>query len=86
MDTQKNLHLLHYLALYVGLSVILVLFIVFRHNYTTQLILAAVGSVYYMLWGIIHHVLEKRINRLLVLEYILFGLLAFVLVYTALNL
>jgi hypothetical protein len=85
MEIQKDAHLLHYLALFVGLAVISTFFIIFRYNYQTQVLLALIGSGYYTIWGILHHSFEKRLSRFVVLEYILFGLLAFLLIFTALN-
>lgn len=57
----------------------------FRSNKTAVLISSASVSVLYCLWGIIHHALEGRLNKTLVLEYASFALLTFVLLAFALS-
>jgi hypothetical protein len=79
-------HFLHYLILAVGLSLIFLLFFLFRYDVVIRLWLVVAGSAFYTFWGIIHHALEKRLTKVIALEYILFGLFAFLLLLTALNL
>jgi hypothetical protein len=83
--TNEEKHLLHYLTLFVGLVLFVILFIWFKYNFTAQLIVAASGSIYYVLWGIIHHAIENRLTRAVALEYILLGTFVFLLLFTALN-
>jgi hypothetical protein len=84
--TEQEKHILHYSLLALGLSVLSVFFVLFRFDTRAQLIMAALGSLYYVLWGIIHHALEKRLNRLTIFEYILFGALVFLLIFSVLSL
>lgn len=79
-------HLIHYLVLICGMFVYLLLMFRFQNMPVLQTILAGVGSTFYMLWGIIHHRLEGRLNRLVALEYILFGSFVFLLLLGVLNL
>ena len=84
MNSDK--HLTYYIVLFSGLIIFILLFLLFRYNSTVQIIVGALGSCFYIVWGIIHHVLEGRLTRQVALEYVLFGGLAFVLLLTALNL
>ena len=79
-------HLIHYLVLICGMFVYLLLMFRFQHMPSLQTALAGVGSVFYMLWGILHHHLEGRLNQLVALEYILFGSFIFLLLLGVLNL
>ena len=79
-------HLIHYLVLISGMFIYLLLMFRFQHMPILQTILAGIGSVFYMLWGIIHHHLEGRLNQLVALEYILFGSFIFLLLLGVLNL
>ena len=84
--SENEKHVLHYLVLIVGLVVTALVFFMFRYNTSLQSSIAGAGSLFYILWGIIHHALEKRLNKLVILEYFLLGSLVFILVYLALNL
>ena len=72
-------HLTHYLILIAGLGLLGFLFILFRFNETIQILVGAVGCIFYFFWGIFHHALEERVTKLVVFEYTAFGLLAFIL-------
>ena len=52
------------------------LFWYFRFNPFSLKIVATLGSFGYVTWGVIHHYLEKRLSRLVALEYIFVGLVA----------
>lgn len=85
-SNEQDRHLIHYFILLLGLAVFAVLFAVFNHLVFAQVIVAALGSLYYVLWGIIHHSIEGRLTSLIALEYILFGSLVFLLLFSALYL
>ncbi len=78
-------HLIEYMALLVAFSIFAFLFAYYRFNAGVLEILAGTASIFYILWGIIHHVIEGRLTRLIALEYFLFGSLAFVLLFTVIN-
>jgi len=78
-------HLTEYIILFIALFIFLVLFIVFRFDRSAQTIISGAGSIFYILWGIIHHAIRERISRTIVWEYVLFGLLIFLLFYTVLS-
>lgn len=49
-----------------------------------QIIVAIMISATYVLWGILHHALQKDLHPKVVIEYILMGVVAFVLLMTIL--
>jgi len=78
-------HLKHYLILIVGILFFVISIIYFKYNKDMQMVLAGALSAFYCVWGIIHHAVEGRLSRLIFLEYILVGLLVFLLLFTALS-
>jgi len=82
----KSTHLTHYLILVLGLSVCFFLFLFFRNDPNHQLWDAFAGCVFYSAWGIIHGLLEQRLNRHIAFEYITLALFVFALLYASLSL
>ena len=78
-------HTIEYLILFVAVIVFLVLFFLFRFDKTSLLVVSTLGSIFYIGWGIIHHMLRGRLTKLITTEYLLFGLLVFLLLFTVLN-
>jgi len=78
-------HAVEYLILFIAILVFLLLFFIFRFDKNALFIISALGSVFYILWGIIHHVLRDRFTKSILWEYILFGSLIFLLLYTVLS-
>jgi hypothetical protein len=58
----------------------------FKFDKPAQLVFGMLGCIYYTVWGIIHHALKERLSASVVLEYILFGFLAFLLLLLAFTL
>jgi len=75
----QDVHLAHYLILVSGLGFLGVFFILFRFNEVLQILTGGIGCVFYIIWGIFHHALEERVTKLIIFEYVSFGLLAFLL-------
>ncbi|MBU0535019.1 MAG: hypothetical protein ABIJ82_00450 [Patescibacteria group bacterium] len=78
-------HIVEYLILFVAIFVFLLLFFIFRFDKNSLGIISALASVFYILWGIIHHVLRDRLTKSIFFEYVLFGSLVFLLLYTVLS-
>lgn len=78
-------HLIEYLVLALGLALFAGLFVFFRFNKPVLIYISLFGCVFYMLWGIIHHFIEDRLNELLAAEYILVGFLIFLLLFNVLT-
>ena len=80
----KKIHILHYLVLASILSGGVVAFF-YAADSSLQLIIGVVTSVAYVLWGIIHHTIQKDLHRRIVVEYILIGTIAVILLATILQ-
>ena len=76
MDSRE--HLLHYLILFLILTLGLVGFVVFRFQPSAQLLAAGLTIGGYVLWGVVHHYIEDRLRWEVVGEYFLIGILVFV--------
>lgn len=51
-------------------------------NMMLQLVTGTVTAAAYVAWGIIHHVIKGDVHRKVVIEYVLIGLIAIVLLLT----
>ena len=71
-------HLLHYLILFLILTLGLVGFVVFQFHPQTQLLVVGLTVGGYIAWGIVHHYIEDRLRWEVVGEYFLIGILVFV--------
>lgn len=82
---EKERHLIEYLIFSIfGIS-LLIAFIAFREDRSTLKIISGLGSLLYVLWGIIHHGREDRLSKEIVTEYLLLGSFVFLLLLTALS-
>lgn len=54
-------------------------------NVSLQFNVAVITSVAYVVWGIIHHAMQKDLHQKVVVEYILIGAIAVVLLATVLK-
>ena len=83
--TEQEKHLTEYIILFTGFGVLLVLFYLFRYSRDILMMISGGGSIFYSMWGIVHHTLEGRLTKSIAFEYILISALVFVLLYTALS-
>lgn len=81
----KRIHVVHYFVLLVILLGGFATFYFVRPNTSLQLIVGVVTSISYVIWGIIHHALQKDLHRKIVVEYLLMGAIAIVLLSTVLG-
>lgn len=81
----KDKYLIHLGTLFAGILTASFFFNYFKFNTSAQIIVAAAGCVYYVGWGIIHHAVRNRLDRLITLEYVLVGSLIFLLLLTSLS-
>ena len=68
-------HIAQYTVLLSGLFTFVILFALFRYNHALQLVVGILGCMFYVTWGVVHHILEERLTKAVVLEYVLFGIL-----------
>jgi hypothetical protein len=83
--TEDERHFIEYLTLLVGLTMFFGLFIGFRHSKEALKIISGAGTVFYIVWGLAHHAVEGRLNKFIAFEYILFGSVVFLLLFTVLS-
>ncbi|PIS22055.1 hypothetical protein COT50_04035 [candidate division WWE3 bacterium CG08_land_8_20_14_0_20_41_10] len=81
----KSTHLYHYLFLVFGLLASLFFFLYFK-NPAYQTVSALAGCVFYSAWGIIHGLLEQRLNKHVAFEYISLSVFVFALLFVSLSL
>ena len=81
----KHIKFLNYLVLCAILVGGVSTFYYVRPNVNLQFVVGVVTSVFYVLWGIIHHVLNKDLRKKVVVEYLLIGAIALVLLATILK-
>lgn len=82
----RDTHVYHYLILIFGLLASFFFFLFFRQNPSYQIISALGGCVFYSIWGILHGLLEERLNLHIALEYITLSLFVFALFFVSLSL
>ncbi|MFC1621928.1 hypothetical protein ACFL13_00885 [Patescibacteria group bacterium] len=72
----KTYKTVEYAALVISVIGFIFLFWNFRFDPPSLRVISTLGSFGYVTWGVIHHYLEKRLTRLVAMEYILIGLVA----------
>lgn len=80
----KSQKIISYAVLVIILSSGMYTFLYVSQSSYMQLVVGVLTSVAYVMWGIIHHLQQKDLHRKVVIEYILIGLIAIVLLATVL--
>lgn len=75
----------HFLVLVILLAGGVSAFYIARSDVTLQLIVGITTAVLYILWGIIHHALLGDLHHKIMIEYMLIGAIAIVLLVTILG-
>jgi len=83
--SQKSHKLIEYSILLTGVVVFAALFWVYRAHFNERLVITASAAIFYSLWGVLHHLWEKRLTLEIALEYILISFFTFLLVLIALS-
>ena len=78
----RRIHLLHYIILLTVLSLGVLSFVSAEGDKTMQLVVIGITAATYVIWGILHHLIMKDLHMKVVVEYLLIGLIAFILVLT----
>lgn len=71
-------HFFEYLVLFLILSLGCLGFLIARGNKGIQFKVVLITSFLYVIWGIVHHFLEKTLYFKVMVEYVAVGLLAIV--------
>jgi hypothetical protein len=77
--------LIEYIVLLVGLLVFFLLLIIFRYESFALKMVAMLGSLFYVVWGIIHHAADSRLTKSVILEYMFISSMVFLLFYLVLS-
>ena len=78
-DNSYRYEIMMYVVLIVGLLFFVLLAFFFRFNPYIQSLIFFGASIFYALWGIIHHYIEDRLNNAVIAEYLLFSFIVFLL-------
>ena len=62
----------------------LVLLVIYSYNVLTQAIIAGMVAVLYVSWGIVHHLIHKDLDAVVVIEYVLVASLGLIIIYSML--
>ena len=82
----KKYKIIEYTVLLVGIAVYAFLFLyLYRDSNSMRLLITALAVLFYIMWGVVHHYLEKRLTIEIAFEYILIGVLTFLLVLVSLS-
>lgn len=77
--------LVRYLVLVLILGLGLVFFFLSSHDPSLQLKIVTIVLVAYLLWGVVHHHLDKDLTGLIFLEYLLVAAVTFVIIFSLLR-
>lgn len=78
-------HIFHFLVLIAILVIGVWMFFQATGDRSLQLTIGIATSIAYVLWGIIHHQIQGDLHRRVVIEYILLGAIAVLLLMTVLG-
>jgi hypothetical protein len=81
----KRVHILHYFVLLVILAGGLGAYYYATPDTSLQFVIGIIIAVAYVIWGLIHHALQKDLHQKIVVEYILIGAIAVILLATVLR-
>ena len=71
----RYLDTLAHTLLYVGIAAGLVAFFIFKSSTDAQFAVIVATSVFYLLWGVIYHLLKNDLSKKLLIEYTMIALI-----------
>lgn len=75
MKEKIGKHLAYYISLTVVLTLGLILIFLTRPNIVSQALVILLTVIFYVVWGILHHLINHELSLRIVVEYILIGAL-----------
>ena len=81
----KQASFIHTLILFCIVAGGLAAFYYVRPNASLQFTVGVITSIAYVLWGVIHHAIQKDLHLKVVIEYVLIAAIAIVLLATVLK-
>ena len=85
MRRSHKTHIIYYIVLIVILLLFLILLQISMFDKRLEMLLVIGMGILYTFWGILHHGLEHTISAKIVIEYILIGGIAIVLIWSMLS-
>ncbi|MBI5452529.1 hypothetical protein HY945_03635 [Candidatus Gottesmanbacteria bacterium] len=79
MNKNHHFHILHYLFLIFFLALGITSFFYYSGYPDNQFFIAMATSLFYFIWGIVHHALEGDLHPKVMVEYLVISLLAILL-------
>lgn len=81
----KKFHYIHFIVLLIILALGIGLFFYTQSNRMLQLAVGIATAIAYITWGVIHHAMQRDLYAKVVVEYVLMGLIAILLLLTILG-
>lgn len=78
-------HIFHFIILLCILGIGTAMFFYAQGNRSVQLLIGIITSVSYVIWGLVHHTMQGDLHRKVVIEYVLIGVIAILLLTTFLG-
>ena len=78
-------HLPHYIPLLGLFGFVVLTFVLFSYDILLLGIVVVSASIFYVLWGIIHHYIHKDLYVSVVVEYILVASLGLIIIFSLLS-
>lgn len=78
MNKSSGIRISSYLILFSGLILGFFFFSVFSYNRKLQLLIGFLMSGYYLIWGILNHLIKGDLTLKVIIEYVLISLLGIV--------
>jgi lipopolysaccharide export LptBFGC system permease protein LptF len=81
MSKKINEHVLYYISLVIIFALGSLLISSVAPNKLLQLLIFILIAVFYVIWGILHHLINHEITSKIVVEYILIGVLGIAIMF-----
>ncbi len=75
MSKKINEHILYYISLIAIFALGIILMFSATPNKQLQMLIFVIMAVFYVIWGVLHHLVNHELSAKIVVEYILIGAL-----------
>ncbi len=82
---QNEKEIIEYIVLLIGLAILFFLLVMFRYQNFALKVVALSGSLFYVIWGLVHHATNARLTKTIILEYMFISSMVFLLFYLVLS-
>jgi len=81
----KNIHYLEYGFIFLYIVGFIIAYRYFTGSYESKLIFSISLPLFYLIWSVLHHYFEGRLNLPIFMEYLSISLFIFIILFTASN-